>query len=285
MNVSISGSGGFVGKALSRAFNEKGWTVKPINRESLSMPDDEFMSAKIEGSDVIINLSGANISKRWNKEYQNEIRESRIKGTHKIVSAILACSGKPKLLISASGVDIYSNKGSHDESSTSYSDSFLGKVCLDWEKEASEASGVTRVVNARMGMVLGKDGGAMKKMFPPFSTGLGAKIGKGDQWMSFVHVNDLVRAFIFIIENEHLQGPVNIVSPYPVTNSEFSSTFGKVLKQPVFLTIPGSLMKLLFGEGAVVTLDSHKVLPGKLSQAGFLFNYPTITNALVNLFG
>ena len=285
MIISISGAGGFIGSALSRAFLNKGWTIKPIRRESFALPEAEFRKNNLEGCDVVINLAGANISNRWKAEYKKEILESRIQSTRKIVSSIRSCSEKPKLLISVSAVDIYDNLNTHDESSNSYACSFLGDVCRDWENEALSISADVRVVIPRMGLVLGKEGGAMKKMYPPFSIGFGAKIGKGDQWISFIHIKDLISAFIFIIENASLSGPVNMVSPYPVTNSEFSHTFGKVLKQPVFLTLPAFVLKFIYGEGAVVLLDGHKVLPAKLTQAGFLFSYPTITNALVNLFG
>ncbi|MCX6281007.1 MAG: TIGR01777 family oxidoreductase [Bacteroidetes bacterium] len=285
MIVAISGAGGFIGKALTRAFHEKGWDIKSINRESLGIPGDEFRKAKIEGCDVVINLAGANVSNRWNDAYKKEIYTSRIETTKKIVSSISECSVKPRLLISVSGIDIYDITGTHDEDSCSYSSSFLGEVCRDWEKEANLAEVYTRVVIPRMGMVLGDNGGAMSKMYPLFSIGLGAKIGKGDQWVSFIHIKDLVSAFIFIIENEALKGPVNFVSPYPVTNSEFSSIFGKVLKQPVFLSVPAGILKFVYGEGAVLLLEGHKVLPGKLTRMGFTFRYPTITNTLVNLFG
>jgi len=285
MIVSISGAGGFIGKALTRAFHARSWSAKSISRESFNMPDDDFRKSKIEGCDVIINLAGASISKRWTEDYKKEIHESRIHATMKIVSSILACPDPPRLLISASGIDIYDNRNTHDESSISFAGSFLGNVCRDWETEALKASGRVRVVLSRMGMVLGDDGGALNKMYPAFSLGLGAKIGKGSQWISFIHIKDLINAFIFIIEHESLTGPVNIVSPYPVTNSEFSSTLGKALKQPVFLTFPEKFLKLIYGERSIILLEGHKVLPGKLTQMGFRYSYPTINNSLVNLFG
>ncbi|MCX6283394.1 MAG: TIGR01777 family oxidoreductase, partial [Bacteroidetes bacterium] len=263
MIVSISGAGGFIGKALTRACHEKGWTIKSINRESFSMPADEFRKAKIEGCDIVINLAGASISKRWNEAYKKEIYDSRIYTTNKIVNAIRDCSARPGLLISVSGTDIYDNTGTHDEESISFSDSFLGNVCRDWEKEALNATGEVRVVIPRMGMVLGDNGGALSSMYLPFSLGLGAKIGKGSQCISFIHIKDLINAFLFIIEHEALKGPVNLVSPNPVTNAEFSSTFGKVLKQPVFLSLPGGIIRLMYGEGSVLLLEGHKVLPGK----------------------
>ena len=285
MIVSISGAGGFIGTALTRAFHAQGWTVKSIDRESLNMPEDEFRKAKIEGSDVVINLAGASISERWTDSHKSEILDSRIRTTGKIVTSILACSEPPRLLISASGIDIYDNQNTHDESSTSYAGSFLGDVCREWEKEALKASAVTRVVIPRMGLVMGNDGGALSKMQLPFSLGLGAKIGNGKQWISFIHIKDLVKAYLFIIENESLNGPVNLVSPFPVNNRDFSSALGKVLKQPVFLTMPGKLLRLIYGEGAILLLEGHKVLPGKLTSMGFHFDHPTINNALINLLG
>ena len=285
MIVSISGASGFIGSALTRAFHAKGWTVKSIGRESLNMPDDEFIKDTIEGCDVVINLAGENISERWTDSHKKEILDSRIRVTEKIVSSILACSKRPRLLISASGTDIYDNQNTHDESSTSYAGSFLGNVCREWEKEALKASEVTRVVIPRMGMVLGDGGGALSKMQLPFSLGLGAKIGNGRQWISFIHIKDLVNAYLFIIEHESLKGPVNLVSPFPVSNRDFSSALGKVLKQPVFLTLPGRFLQLFYGEGAILLLEGRKVLPGKLTTMGFHFDYPTINGALLNLFG
>lgn len=285
MIVSISGARGFIGSALTRAFQANGWTVKSIDRESLKMPDDEFRKEKIEGCDVVINLAGANISGKWSEAYKKEILDSRINVTRKIVSAILACSQRPGLMISASGIDIYDSVNTHDESSTSYAGSFLGDVCREWEKEAMKASEVTRVVVPRMGMVLGDSGGALSKMQLPFSLGLGARIGNGRQWISFIHIKDLVNAYLFIVEHESLKGPVNLVSPFPVSNSDFSASLGKVLKQPVFLTLPGKVLRLIYGEGAVLLLEGHKVLPGKLTSMGFHFNFPTINGALINLLG
>lgn len=285
MIVSISGAGGFIGSALTRDFQAKGWTVKPINRESFGLPDEEFRQTKIEGSDVVINLAGASISKKWSETYKDEILSSRINATRKIVSAVKTCNKKPGLLISASAVDIYDNTGTHDDESTSYAGSFLGKVCREWEQEAFNAADDARLVITRFGLVLGEGEGALGKMHFPFSMGLGAVTGNGNQWISFIHIKDLVNAISFIIENPSIQGPVNVVSPYPVTNRDFSKTLGKALKQPVFLAIPGKLMKLLFGEGAVVMLEGRKVLPGKLTGMGFHFKFPTITNSLVNLFG
>jgi uncharacterized protein (TIGR01777 family) len=173
----------------------------------------------------------------------------------------------------------------HDEESLHFDGGFLGRVCRDWEAEAQRASGVTRVANLRTGVVLSADGGALEKMYFPFSIGLGGKIGKGTQPFSFIHIDDLVNIFLFLIGNENLSGPVNAVSPYPSTNLELTEKFGKVFKQPAFLTIPNFILKMKLGEGAIMLLEGQKVLPSRLEKAGFKWKYPTIQNALVNLYG
>lgn len=284
MLVSISGSGGFIGQALARTLSAKGWTVNPIHRDTFLLPDNEFRIKKLEGCDVVINLAGAGISGKWTSEYKQEIYDSRILTTRKIVSAIKGCEHKPRLLISASAIDIYDKEGPHSEESALFSQGFLGNLCRDWEAEAGKVTSETRLAVPRIGLVIGNDGGAMDKMYLPFSIGLGAILGNGEQWMSFIHIKDLVKMFLFIIEHETISGIINAVSPYPVTNEEFSRTFGKVLKQPVFLKIPERFVGLVYGERACIILDSHKIIPGKLTEAGFRFDYPTIQNTLVNLF-
>lgn len=285
MVISVSGSSGFIGKALSKAIREKGWTMKPISRENLSLPESELSALKIDGSDAVVNLAGAPVSKRWNDLYKQEILESRINSTKKIVSAMGSCTSKPAVFVSVSGTDVYLAGTEHDEQSTQFSGEFLGLVCQEWEKEAMLASSFTRVVIPRLGLVLGSEGGALEKMYNLFNLGLGAKIGNGQQIISFIHIKDLIRAIMLVIEDQFFKGPVNMVSPYPVSNSEFSETLGKVLKQPVFLRIPARIMNLLYGEGASMLLEGRKVIPGKLMAGGFRFNYPTINNSLVNLLG
>lgn len=280
----MSGSTGFLGKALMKGFLDKGWATKPINREHLSFSDAD-LAARISGSDVLINLAGAPVSKRWSPEWKNEIRKSRLDSTSKLISALSQTDPKPRLFISVSGTDIYKAGENHNEESRNYSDSFLGQVCLEWEAEASRAAVHCRVVIPRIGLVLGEDGGALKKMHSVFSLGLGAKIGNGEQLMPFIHIRDLVNSFIFLIENQDISGPVNVVSPYPVSNREFSETLGKVLQQPVFLSLPPSVLRLIYGEGAILLLEGRKVEPQKLTQAGFRYRYPTISNALVEIYG
>ena len=284
MKISLSGSSGFIGGMLKIKFIEKGWSVNEINRQSFMMPDEEFRDKKIEGSDVVIHLAGAPILRRWNETYKNEIYHSRIDTTRKIVSAIQNVTKKPRVFLSGSAIGIYNPVDSHTEESSRFADDFMAKVCKDWEMEAIRASDATRVVIFRTGVVLGKEGGALKTMFTPFKIGLGGMIGNGKQSFSWIHIADLLDAFIFAIENEALSGIVNAVAPEPTTNFHFTKTFGKVLNQPAVMRVPVLALKMMYGEGAAALTTGQKVFPEKLLQAGFPFKYPTIEKALMALF-
>lgn len=284
MNVAISGATGFIGQALRNRMRQLGWTIRMIDRESLRLNDVDFCLEKIEGADVVINLAGAPVAAKWTAEYKQEILNSRLLTTTKIARAINQATKKPAAFLSSSAIGIYSGEGSHDESSTSFATGFLARVCQEWEASAMLCCDSTRVVIFRTGVVLGKEGGALAKMHRPFSIGLGARIGDGSQAVSFIHIADLIDALLFIIENESLSGVVNLVSPFPSTNYEFSDKLGKVLTQPVWLAIPAFAMKMIYGEGAQVLLQGQNVSPKKLIDAGFRFRYPTIQNALVAIY-
>ncbi len=284
MIVAISGASGFVGQALTKKITEKGGIVRVIDRQSLSLSENEFNKQKIEGTDVVVNLAGASVSRRWTPEWKKEIYNSRINITRKIAEGIISADNKPSLLISASAVGIYDSIHTHSESSSLFAETYLAKVCRDWEGEASKAGKSTRVVIFRFGVVLGENGGALKKMQGPFSHGLGGKIGNGKQVMSFIHLADLIDAILMATETPAMHGIYNAVSPYPVTNAEFTVTLGKILRQPAILTIPPFALKLMYGEGAQVLLEGQRALPERLMEAGFTFRYPTLQNALKRIF-
>ncbi len=284
MIAAISGAGGFIGRSLARKLRENGWTVRVMNRDAFSMTDGEFTGSMIEGADIVINLAGAPVSKRWTPAYKQEILDSRILTTRKIASAIVRATKKPFLLISASAIGIYDSQGTHTESSTAFGDTFLAEVCRQWEAEAMAAGEECRVVLPRLGVVLGKDGGALESMYRPFSIGLGGKIGNGKQPVSFIHIDDLAEALLFLIGDPSIGGPVNLVSPYPTDNAEFTDILAKVMHQPAWLTIPAFALKLMFGEGARILLEGQRVIPEKLEQAGFRFRYPTMRNALAAIY-
>ena len=284
MIVALTGASGFVGQAVARKLGEKGWTIRVINHKNITLPIRDFNEQFIEGTDVVINLAGAPVSRKWTVEWKEEIYNSRIITTQKIAEAINSATIKPSLLISASAVGIYDSINTHSESSMQFADSFLSKVCRDWEDEAWKAAPSCRVVIFRMGVVLGENGGALEKMQGPFSYGLGGKIGNGRQVMSFIHLTDLVDALIFTIENQGMVGVYNAVTPFPVTNSEFTDKLGKILGHPAILTIPSFVLKIIYGEGAQVLLEGQRVLPERLEKAGFRFRYPTLQNALTRIY-
>jgi uncharacterized protein len=284
MQVSISGSSGFIGSALKKHFLDRGWRVNEIDRAALEMPGNDLLYKKMEGSDVVINLAGAPVQKRWSAPYKQEILQSRVVTTRRIVDAIRHTLGKPVVFISGSAVGIYDSEHIHDEESPYFASDFLGQVCQEWEQEALKAKDCTRLILVRIGIVLGTEGGMLHKVYPLFKTGLGGKIGDGQQMMSWIHIKDLVGAIAFIIENESLTGVVNGVSPNPVSNEYFTKTFGKTLVQTTFLKVPLFGLKALYGEAARMFTTGQKVIPLKLISNGFEFKYPTIEKALLNLY-
>jgi uncharacterized protein len=284
MQISMSGATGFIGDMLIKRFIEHGWLVNVIDRKSLKLDDKEFSEKKIEGSDVVINLAGAPVLKRWNEGYKKEIYHSRIDTTRKIASAIRNTSHKPFVFISGSAIGIYNSTDTHTEESAHFADDFMGKVCRDWEHEALAAAVSTRVVIFRTGVVLGTNGGALKSMYTPFKFGLGGIIGNGKQGFSWIHITDLLNAFVFTIENERISGIVNAVAPNPTTNYHFTKIFGKVLTQPTIMRVPEFALKLVYGEGSQALTAGQIVLPEKLLKAGFTFSFPTIAKALMNLY-
>jgi len=191
MIVAVCGASGFIGQALKKKFRAKEWSIRVIDRESLSLPDAEFREKLIEGTDAVVNLAGAPISKKWTEPYKQIIRESRINTTRKIAGCILSAVQKPHIFISQSAVGIYDSTHVHNESSTFLADNFLATLCKDWENEAFAAHNITRVVIFRTGLVFGEEGGFLDKLYFPFSIGLGGRIGDGKQIMSFIHIDDL----------------------------------------------------------------------------------------------
>jgi hypothetical protein len=284
MRVSISGSTGLIGSELISTYQDKGLTFRIINRDSIKLPDDEFLETKIEGADAVINLAGAPILKRWTKSYRKEIYDSRIETTRKIANAIVRAKIKPKVFISSSAIGIYNTVNVHKEESTGFSDNFLGKLCRDWEAEALAAVGNTRVILLRTGVVLSSKGGMLKAAHGPFSIGLGGTIGKGDQSFSWVHIRDLMHIYRTILDNEKISGVVNAVAPNPTTNLHFTKTFGKVLNQITVFKIPLSALKVIYGDAASTLTEGQNVIPEKLLRNGFEFEFPTIESALLNLY-
>lgn len=282
MKVAISGYGGFIGQRLAAFLKRKDAVVVPVPRYLLHGRTED-LAGMLEGVDVVIHLAGAPILRRWTTAYRKEIYESRVHTGRQLVEAMSVMDKKPGVFISASAIGIYQEQGSHTESSTGFATDFLGQVCRDWEAEAEKAQAFTRTLVFRNGIVLGKGGGALQKMIWPFRLGLGGRIASGKQMMSWIHIDDFSRAVAFVIENTGIQGAVNLTAPEPVSNTVFTRTLAHVLHRPAILIVPSFALKLLYGKGAGTLTRGQTALPEKLLQAGFVFQYPKLKEALAGL--
>lgn len=282
MRVAVTGISGFVGQALRSFFEQRGDSVVGLRiRANTAL---EEIIEQLEGCEAVINLSGANILARWSEAYKRTLYSSRIDTTHKLVEALRHCRHRPGLLLSASAVGIYPSDMEVNEFTGRYSEDFLGKLCQDWEAEANEAARLgMRVAVMRFGVIYGKGGGAMAKMLLPFKLCVGGKLGSGEQMVSWIHITDLIRAMLYIIEHETLKGVFNFTAPYPVSNREQTLLLAEAVHRPAFMKVPAFAIRLLFGEGATVVLDSKEVYPKALQEAGFEFAYPTLDTALADI--
>jgi uncharacterized protein (TIGR01777 family) len=295
MKILIGGSHGLVGTALIKLLEAQGHEIfrlvrhAPSSKTEVEWSPDRYSIAlaRIEGFDAVVNLAGESIAEgRWTDDKKRRIRESRVKGTKLLGDALANLTVPPKTFVCASAIGYYGNRG--DELLTEASapgEGFLSKVCAEWEEATALATekGI-RVVNARFGIILDTNGGALKKMLPPFRMGVGGRIGSGKQWMSWIALDDVIGALNFALTMDSLRGPVNFVAPAPVTNAEFTKTLGKVLSRPTIFPIPAFAIKLLFGEmGEALLLGGQRVAPERLLAGGFEFSYPNLEQALAHI--
>jgi uncharacterized protein len=298
MIIAVTGSTGMVGSALVASLEAEGHLVRRLVRREVDDGDREIRwipganqidAAELNGIDAVVHLAGENIAGgRWTDSYKRKIRESRIQGTTLLCQALAGLDMKPGVLVSASAIGFYGNRGNEvvDESSPSGS-GFLAEVCRQWElaTQGARDAGV-RVVNLRIGVVLSPRGGALAKMLLPFRLGLGGVIGSGRQWFSWIALDDLVAAIQFALENDSVAGPVNAVAPAAVTNREYTRTLGRVLGRPTLFPMPAFAARLAFGEMAdEMLLGGVHVQPTALNAAGFQFEYPELEPALRHLLG
>lgn len=236
-------------------------------------------------SDVVVNLAGAAVAKRWTRKQKAEIRRSRVDLTRLLLERLAGFARMPKAYVSASAIGYYGTSPTETfvESSPPGSD-FLAQVCVDWEREANRATlfGL-RVAIVRLGVVLGTDGGALQKMLPPFRFGFGGRLGNGRQWMSWIHIDDVVGIFLRAIDEG--AGAFNATAPQAVTNAEFTRVLGEALRRPTLLPVPGFALRLLFGEGAQILTEGQRVLPKRTLELGYRFRYQELTPALGDLLG
>ncbi len=275
----MTGATGFIGSHIVNVFLGKNWKATPILRDDLALSSKD-LAEKIDGSEVIINLAGANIAKRWTEDYKKELYASRVNTTIKLVEAMGQMSRKPQMFISTSAIGLYDDKGQYSESDYNFANNYLAKIVKDWEEAALKARQINiRTVIFRFGIVLGK-GGLLAKMLPSFKLGMGGTIGNGRQSFSWVHIEDLSRAYMFAVEKEDLEGIYNLVSPNAVTNKVLTKTLAKILHRPAVLPIPSWLIWLMFGEGAAAISSGQNIIPARLLKTGFRFRFETIEHAL-----
>ncbi|CAN2194183.1 COG1090 Predicted nucleoside-diphosphate sugar epimerase [Candidatus Nanopelagicaceae bacterium] len=287
--IAITGASGLIGTALVGHLKSEGHTVQRFVRRPVVAPDEIQWDPKtgyvdieaLRGVDAVIHLAGVGVGdKRWSKKYKAEILNSRLLGTTAIARAVSEV--KPQVFISASAIGWYGESGNRAVvESDRVGDDFLAAVCREWEAAADLAQGV-RTVKIRTGLVLDPTGGALGKMLPLFRLGLGGKLGNGKQWWSWITLHDVIRAISFLLENK-IAGPVNLTSPNPVTNQEFTSALARAMHRPALFPAPAIGLKIALGGFSSEILGSKKVMPQELTNAGFTWDYPHITNALTAL--
>jgi len=297
MKIFISGGTGFVGTNLARYFLAKGHNVIASGTSSahtnISHENFRYISAdtaekgpwqdSLKDVDALINLAGRSIFNRWSERYKKQIYNSRILTTHNLVEAMP--DDKEVVLCSTSAVGYYGDRAEEILNEEALpGDDFLAKVSIDWEKEAllAEKKGA-RVAVMRFGVVLGKNGGALAKMIPAFKSFAGGPIGSGKQWFPWIHLEDLISAVMFIIENQDIKGPVNFCAPNPVRNRDFAKALGRILGRPSFMKVPSFMIRTLMGEMGTIVMSSQRVIPDRLLKNGFEFQYPDVEKALDNL--
>ncbi len=294
MHIAVSGSSGLVGSALVSSLTAGGHRVTRLVRRSPGGNDVLWDPAegirdlpKLAGVDGVVHLAGENIAAgRWTEARKAEIRRSRVEGTRRLCESLAKLGARPKVLVSASAIGFYGDRGVEilTEDSAPGSD-FLAGVCREWEAatELASRAGI-RVVHLRFGMILSPAGGALKKMLLPFKMGAGGRIGSGAQFMSWIAIDDAVGVIQHALSTESIRGPVNAVAPAPVTNAEFTRTLARVLSRPAIVPMPAFAARLAFGELAdALLLSSQRVMPSRLKESGYRFRYPELEGALRHL--
>lgn len=296
MKITISGASGLVGRRLFQVLSEAGHSVHVLSRHaSTHLPGaaglwvwDPLQAPppveSVARADVVVHLAGEPVAQRWSDEVKRRIRESRVTGTRQLVDVLAGLGRKPAALVCASAIGYYGDRG--DEvlnESAPPGRGFLPGICIEWEREAraAEALGV-RVATIRIGIVLDRRGGALPQMLTPFRLGVGGRLGPGQQWMSWIHLDDLAELFRFVIE-QPVSGALNGVAPEPVRNVEFTRLLAEGLHRPAVFPVPRMALRALFGEMAGVLLESQRVTPRAAEAAGFRFRFPQLRPALADL--
>lgn len=296
-SVAITGASGLVGAALVRSLRQDGLTVQRLVRREARGPDEVFWdpaagwidAARLEGVDAIVHLAGESLAGGlWTEEYKRKIRESRVKGTGLVAGALAGLARRSRVLISASAVGIYGDRG---EATLTEADppgsGFLAEVAQAWEAAAEPArlAGI-RVVHPRFGVIVDPAGGMLRTALLPFRLGLGARLGSGQQWMSWITLRDVIAVIRLLLERNDLAGPVNVTAPVPVTNRQFTASLAEALHRPAFLFLPAPMLQLFLGDlGREAMLASTRAVPSRLLEAGYPFRDPDLKRALAEMLG
>jgi uncharacterized protein len=303
VKVAVTGATGTIGSALVRELAARGDEVTALSRNAQrarqalgveaagwERPKSEPPPAEaLRGRDGVVNLLGEPLARRWTDDAKREIRDSRILSTRHLVAALAALPDgeRPGVLVSQSGIDWYGARSDEpvDESEPAGS-GFVAQLTVEWEAEARRAEDLgVRAVTTRTGVVVSPSGGALEKMLPPFRLGVGGPVAGGRQYVSWVHLDDVVGALAFCLSTEAAGGPVNVTAPEPVTNREFSKALGRVLRRPAVAPVPALAMKILYGEMAVVVTTGRRALPRRLQELGYKFRRPDLEDALRGAIG
>jgi uncharacterized protein (TIGR01777 family) len=288
--ILVTGASGLIGRALTPSLRSHGFEMFRLVRGTPTAQDQihwnparPLSPEAVSGFDAVVHLAGESVAARWSRTRMAKIRDSRVSGTRSLTHALAKAEKKPRVLVAASAVGYYGDRA--DEvlnERSSPGTGFLADVCREWEAATHPAidAGI-RTVQIRTGVVLSAEGGALRKMLPPFRMGAGGKLGSGRQWMSWIHIQDMIGAIHHILKTDLLQGPVNLVSPRPVTNAEFTETLASVLSRPAIFPVPAFAIKTLFGQmGEEVLLASQRVEPARLVTSGYPFHCSELRKAL-----
>ena len=290
MRIAVTGATGFVGRQVVSRLDERGSQIHLLGRTAPRSSPGKFFQwdslsadpplTALEGVEAVIHLAGEPVSQRWDAEVKRRIRASRVTGTNSIVEAMRQTG--TRTLVSASAIGYYGSRG--DEELTEQSKpgvGYLPEVCVEWERAAQQAEAFgARVATLRIGIVLGKGGGALEKMIPPFKACVGGVLGSGRQWMSWIHVDDIVGLLLHGLDGAKVRGPYNGTAPNPATNASFTKQFARALHRPAIFPVPEFALKALYGEMAGVILGSQRVLPKAAAETGYSFRYPRLAEAL-----
>lgn len=283
MRLGITGASGFIGRHAVRLAAARGWEIVPFSRRPRDSSTRRLVPgepADVDGLDAVLHLAGEPVVGRWTSAKRRRIMDSRVLGTRSIAEGFARASRPPRVLVSASGIGYYGNTGDREVvESSPPGTGFLADVCRAWEGEAEKVRNA-RVAILRIGLVLGRDGGTMKRILPVFRAGLGGRLGSGRQWMSCVHIDDVVRMALWIVEDEDLRGPFNAVMPHPVTNAEFTRILAGAVRRPAILPAPAFFLRAVLGDMSSLLLDSSRVRPANAEKHGYRYEFSDVADAV-----